>query len=111
MSLHQKNCKSELSKIIAARTKLKKAQKGKLASVCITFHPFSPLVLHTASEILTHWTVMGHGVHAEGQFLLWVFVELLPHRKRFGNHLALLYPLGFIVTATNDPGRGKRDFW
>lgn len=43
-------------------------------------------------------------MHAEGQFLLWVLVQLLPHSERFGDHFALLDPLGLVVTATNDPG-------
>lgn len=47
---------------------------------------------------------MGDSVHAEGHFLLWVFVKLLPHGKCLGNHLALLDPLGFIVAAANDSG-------
>lgn len=46
---------------------------------------------------------MGHSVHAERQLLLWVFVELLPHRKCLGDHLALLDPLGFIVATANNP--------
>lgn len=46
---------------------------------------------------------MGHGVHAEGQLLLGVLVELLPQSKGLGDHLALLDPLGFIVTAAEDP--------
>lgn len=44
-------------------------------------------------------------MHAEGQLLLWVLVELLPHCKSFGYHLALLNPFGFIITAAKDPGR------
>lgn len=46
---------------------------------------------------------MGHGVHAEGHFLLWVLVKLLPHCKCLGNHLTLLDPLRFIVAAANYP--------
>lgn len=53
---------------------------------------------------------MGHGVHAKGQLLLRVLVKLLPHRKRLGDHLALLDPLGFIVTAANNPDRGTDTF-
>lgn len=49
---------------------------------------------------------MGHSVHAEGQFLFWVLVKLLPHCKRLGNHLALLDPLGFVVTTANNPDAG-----
>lgn len=60
--------------------------------------------------MLTHWPIMGDGVHAEGQLLLGVLVELLPHCKGFGDHLALLDPLGFIVTAANDPGRETKVF-
>lgn len=60
------------------------------------------------TETLTHWPVMGHSVHAERQFLLWVLVELFPHCKRLGNHLALLDPLGFIVASANNPETGKR---
>lgn len=44
-------------------------------------------------------------MHAEGQLLLRVLVELLSHCERLSNHLALLYPLRFIVTPTNDPGK------
>lgn len=46
---------------------------------------------------------MRHSVHAEGQFLLWVLVKLLPHGERFGYHLALFNPLGLIVAAANYP--------
>lgn len=49
---------------------------------------------------------MGHSVHTEGQFLFRVLVELLPHCKRLGNHLALLDPLGFVVAPANDPDTG-----
>lgn len=49
---------------------------------------------------------MGHGVHAEGQFLFWVLVKLLPQCKCLSNHLALLDPLGFIVAAANNPDTG-----
>lgn len=42
-------------------------------------------------------------MHAEGQLLLRVLVQLLPHGKRFGNHLTFLDPLGFVVTAADDP--------
>jgi len=52
---------------------------------------------------LTHWSFMGHGVHAEGQLLFRVLVKFLPERKRLGDHLALLDPLGFIVTTANNP--------
>lgn len=58
--------------------------------------------------MLTHWSLMGHRVHAEGHFLFWVLVKLLPHCKRLGYHLALLDPLGFIVTAANDSGTGTK---
>lgn len=51
---------------------------------------------------------MGHGVHAEGHFLLWVLVKLLPHGERLGNHLALLDPLGFVVTTANNPDTGAQ---
>lgn len=51
---------------------------------------------------------MGHSVHAEGHFLFWVLVKLLPHRKCLGNHLALLDPLGFIVTAADNSGTGTK---
>lgn len=51
---------------------------------------------------------MGHSVHAEGQFLFWVLVKLLPHCKRLGNHLALLDPLGFVVTTANNPDAGTK---
>jgi len=54
---------------------------------------------------------MGYSVHAKGQLLLRILVELLPQRKCLCNHLALLYPFGFIVTAANDPGErnNRRD--
>lgn len=45
-------------------------------------------------------------MHAEGQFLLWVLVQLLPHGERFCDHFALLDPLGLVVAAANDPGAG-----
>lgn len=51
---------------------------------------------------------MGHGVHAEGHFLLRVLVKLLPHRERLGDHLALLDPLGLVVTAADDPDTGTK---
>lgn len=51
---------------------------------------------------------MGHSVHAEGQFLLWVLVQLLPHGECLGDHLALLDPLGLVVAAANDPGAGNK---
>lgn len=47
-------------------------------------------------------------MHAEGQFFLWVLVQLLPHCKRLGDHLALLDPLGLVVAAANDPGVGNK---
>lgn len=62
--------------------------------------------LNDSTEILTHWSIMGHGVHAEGQFLFWVLVKLLPQCKCLSNHLALLDPLGFIVAAANNPDTG-----
>ena len=52
---------------------------------------------------LTHWPVVRHRVHAERQLLLRVLVELLPHRKRLGDHLALLDPLGLVVAAADNP--------
>lgn len=51
---------------------------------------------------------MGHGVHAEGHFLLWVLVKLLPHGEGLCNHLALLDPLGFIVTTSYYPNAGEQ---
>lgn len=72
---------------------------------CFILKGWSGLVL-TFTEILTHGSFVGHGVHAERQLLLWVLVKFLPQRKRLGNHLALLDPLGFIVTAANNPGTG-----
>lgn len=56
---------------------------------------------------LTHWAIMRHSVHAEGQLLLRVLVKLLPHCKCLGDHLALLYPLRLVVAAADDPGEGK----
>lgn len=50
---------------------------------------------------------MGHGVHAEGQLLLGVLVQLLPHGERLGNHLALLDPLGLVVAAADNSGTEK----
>lgn len=47
-------------------------------------------------------------MHAEGQFFLWVLVQLLPQGECLGNHLALLDPLGLVVTAANDPGAGNK---
>lgn len=47
-------------------------------------------------------------MHAEGQFLLWVLVQLLPQGECLGDHLALLDPLGLVVAAANDPGGGNK---
>lgn len=57
---------------------------------------------------LTHWSIMRHGVHAKGHFLLRVFVKLLPHGKCLRNHLALFDPLGLIVASTNYPDGGTQ---
>lgn len=58
--------------------------------------------------ILTDWSIMRHGVHAKGHFLLWVLVKLFPHSKCLGNHLALFDPLGLIVASTNDSDGGTQ---
>lgn len=47
-------------------------------------------------------------MHAEGQFLLRVLVQLLPQRERLGDHLALLDPLGFVVAAADNPDTGEQ---
>jgi len=42
-------------------------------------------------------------VHAEGQLLLWVFVQLLALGERLGDHAALLDALGLIVATADHP--------
>lgn len=59
-------------------------------------------------QFLTHWSIMRHGVHAKGHFLLRVLVKLLPHGKCLSNHLALFDPLGLIVTSTNNSDGGTQ---
>ena len=49
---------------------------------------------------------MRDSVHAEGQLLLRVFVELLALGEGLGYHLALLYPLGLIVATADNPMTG-----
>lgn len=46
---------------------------------------------------------MGDSVHAEGQLLAWVLQQLTALREGLGNHLALLDPLGLIITLPSQP--------
>ena len=55
----------------------------------------------------THGPFVGDGVHAEGQLLLWVLVELLALGEGLGDHAALLDPLGLVVAAANQPACEK----
>lgn len=59
-------------------------------------------------QFLTHWSIMRHGVHAKGHFLLRILVKLLPHGKCLSNHLALFDPLGLIVASTNNSDGGTQ---
>lgn len=59
-------------------------------------------------SFLTNWSIMRHGVHAKGHFLVRVLVKLLPHSKCLGNHLALFDPLGLIVASTNNSDGGTQ---
>ena len=46
-------------------------------------------------------------MHAEGQLLLWVLVELLALGEGLGDHATLLDPLGLVVAAANQPACEK----
>ena len=50
-------------------------------------------------------------MHAEGQLLLRVFVELLALGEGLGDHAALLDPLGLVVTAANHPAAHGETKW
>lgn len=61
-----------------------------------------------SDSLLTHGSIMRHGVHAKGHFLLRVLVKFLPHGKCLRNHFALFDPLGLIVTSTNNSDGGTQ---
>lgn len=52
----------------------------------------------------THGAVVRDGVHTEGQLPAWVTQQLLALGEGFGNHLALLDPLGLVVALPCQPG-------
>lgn len=51
---------------------------------------------------------MGDGVHTEGEFLAWVLQQLAPLGEGLGDHLALLYAFGLIITLPGQP-ESRRD--